>query len=98
MGRFALTAFLLNIGMKTEDVINRYTTVSDFNEQLTRYQVEHIAGKRGGGVKYTPPNCETLQTHGLCIRKDELCKKVKHPLTYYFRKCRQKEAKRERNE
>jgi DNA primase large subunit len=90
MGRFALTSFLLNVGMDVKEVIDRFTTTSDFNEQLTRYQVEHIAGKRGAGTKYTSPNCETLQTHDLCVGKDELCKKVKHPLIYYLRKQRQK--------
>ncbi len=98
MGRFAVTSFLLNVGMDVKEVIDRFATTSDFNEQLTRYQVEHIAGKRGTGTKYTSPNCETLQTHGLCVGKDELCKKVKHPLNYYFRKQRQGSIKREKNE
>jgi DNA primase large subunit len=53
-----------------------------------RYQVEHIAGKRGSRQKYTPPNCGTMQTHGLCVNPDDLCATVRHPLSYYRKKAR----------
>jgi len=94
LGRFTLTSFLLNIGLSVEDVVKLFTSATDFDEKLTRYQVEHIAGKRGSGTKYTSPNCETLKTHGLCPGMDELCRMVKHPLTYYRRKLRQTKAGR----
>lgn len=90
IGRFALTSFLLNTGMTTEDVINLFRQATDFNERMTRYQVEHIAGIKGSRTRYTPPKCQTLQTHGICHTKDETCKKMKHPLAYYRRKIRQK--------
>jgi DNA primase large subunit len=86
VGRFALTSFLLNIGMDVEGLIKLYTSISDFDEALTRYQVEHIAGQRGSGTKYTPPNCDSLKTYNLCLKPDDLCRSVKHPLTYYRRK------------
>lgn len=88
VGRFTLTSFLLNVGMDSEELLKVYTSVSDFSEKLTRYQVEHIAGKKGSGTKYTPPRCDTLRTHGLCPGPDDLCMKVKHPLSYYRRKIR----------
>ena len=88
IGRFALTSFLTNTGMTTEDVINLFRTLPDFNERLTRYQVEHIAGRRGSRTKYIPPRCDTLQTHGVCHDKDELCREIRHPLAYYRRKLR----------
>lgn len=94
IGRFTLTSFLLNIGVSVEDVVKLFTSTTDFDANLTRYQVEHIAGKRGAGTKYTPPNCENLKTHGLCPGMDDLCKRVKHPLTYYRRKLRQTKAGR----
>jgi len=31
--------------------------------------------------------CDTLRTHGLCVESDELCKRVRHPLSYYNRKA-----------
>jgi DNA primase large subunit len=88
VGRFTLTSFLLNVGMTVDKLIEMYTSLSDFNQRLTRYQVEHIAGVRGSGVKYTPPSCDTLRTHGLCPGPDEVCERVKHPLSYYRRKIR----------
>ncbi len=47
MGRFALAAFLLNIGTSEEDLLKMFTAFSDFDERIARYQVEHIAGRRG---------------------------------------------------
>ncbi len=83
--RFTLTAFLLNVGLKPEDVAQIFRSVSDFDEEKTRYQIEHIAGVRGSGIKYTPPKCSILKTYGICVNQDELCNKIRHPLTYYKR-------------
>jgi DNA primase large subunit len=88
IGRFALTSFLLNVGMSVDDVVKLFSSLSDFDEKMTRYQVEHIAGKRGSRTKYTSPNCDTLRTHGLCLGPDEICRGVRHPLTYYRRKLK----------
>lgn len=83
MERFTLTSFLLNIGMPTEKVSDIYKSFSDYNERLTLYQIEHIAGERGSGTRYTPPQCSILQTHGVCKNRDDLCRRVYHPLKYY---------------
>jgi DNA primase large subunit len=88
MERFGLTSFLVNIGMPIEDMIQLYTSVSDFDESLTRYQIEHIAGLKGNKTKYTPPTCATLRTHSICRNMDNICKQVKHPLNYYRIKFR----------
>lgn len=88
MGRFTLTSFLVNVGVGEEDIIKTFKATTDFDEKKTRYQVEHIAGRRGSKRKYTPPRCETLKTHGVCVNPDELCRQIKHPLTYYRRKVR----------
>jgi DNA primase large subunit len=84
--RFTITSFLLTIGMSSEKVAEVFKTSSDYNARLTRYQVEHIAGSKGSGTRYTPPSCSTLQTHGVCTSTDELCRRVHHPLNYYLRK------------
>ncbi|TET27756.1 MAG: DNA primase regulatory subunit PriL, partial [Candidatus Bathyarchaeum sp.] len=86
IGRFALTSFMLSIGMTVEDVFKFFRSVSDFNERMTRYQVEHIAGTRGSGTKYTPPNCATLRTHGICISPEPECRGAVNPLVCYKRK------------
>ena len=90
MGRFTLTSFLVNIGMSSEAIAEMYKTFSDYNERLTRYQIEHIAGERGSGTRYTCPQCSVLQTHGVCKNKDELCRKIFHPLKYYLNKQKRK--------
>lgn len=88
IGRFTLTSFLVNIGMPSEKVIELFRSVSDFNERMTRYQVEHIAGEKGSRTRYAPPRCSTLKTHGVCINPDQLCQRVHHPLNYYRRRLR----------
>jgi DNA primase large subunit len=80
-GRFALTAFLHNIGMNTQDIINLYCRAPDFDINRTMYQVEHISGR--GGTEYTAPSCAAMRTTGVCVKKDLLCEKISHPLSYY---------------
>jgi DNA primase large subunit len=86
IGRFALTSFLINIGMPLEDVVDCFRSASDFNERMTRYQAEHIGGGRGSRTKYVPPKCETLRTHGVCPGMDTECRTIRHPLKYYQKK------------
>ncbi|HVP26081.1 MAG TPA: DNA primase large subunit PriL [Candidatus Bathyarchaeia archaeon] len=88
IGRFTLTSFLINIGMPSETVIELFKSFSDFNERMTRYQVEHIAGTKGSRTMYIPPKCDTLKTHGVCTNPNESCKRIYHPLGYYRRKTR----------
>ncbi|HEX9612007.1 MAG TPA: DNA primase large subunit PriL [Candidatus Bathyarchaeia archaeon] len=100
MGRFTLASFLLNIGAGEEDVVKLFKPATDFSERMTRYQVEHIGGKRGGRTKYTCPMCTTLKTHGVCYKPDEICETIRNPLSYYKAKSRtltNKGPKRESN-
>jgi DNA primase large subunit len=89
IGRFTLTSFLINVGMPLENVIELFKNFSDYNERMTRYQVEHIAGERGSRTRYIPPKCDTLKTHGVCTNPDRLCETVHHPLAYYRIKSKQ---------
>ncbi len=86
--RFTLTSFLLNTGMSVENVVECFRPSSDFSEKMTRYQVEHIAGGRGGRERYVPPKCDTLRTHGICPGGDEICERAWRPLRYYQKKIR----------
>lgn len=96
-GRFALAAFLHRVGADFETIVDAYRGAPDFDESITRYQVEHIT-QRDGGAGYSPPECETLRSHGLCFRdgdpaspaardhgRDPLCYEtfLRHPLQYY---------------
>ncbi|MEM2994581.1 MAG: DNA primase large subunit PriL [Candidatus Bathyarchaeia archaeon] len=88
IGRFTLTSFLINVGMPSENLIELFKNFSDYNERMTRYQVEHIAGERGSRTRYMPPRCDTLKTHSVCINPDVLCQNIRHPLAYYRRKIK----------
>ena len=80
-GRFLLTTYLVNIGGSVEEIMSLYSRSPDFNERITKYQVEHIAGLRGGRVKYTCPSCRTLVTHSFCFRIKE-CNEIRNPLQF----------------
>ncbi len=84
MGRFALTAFLHTIGLDVTQIVEVYQRAPDFDIQKTLYQVEHISGR--SGTEYTPPSCATMETNGLCVRRDTLCERIGGPLGYYRKK------------
>ncbi len=84
--RFALVSFLLQINMTPEQVISLFNTSPDFDPERTRYQVDHIAG--ASGTKYRPPSCATMATYGNCPGEDDLCRRIKHPLSYYERRLK----------
>jgi len=88
VGRFTLVTFLNAIGMPLEEILKIFSNSPDFNEEKTRYQIEHITGRISGTI-YSVPKCSTIRTWGLC-EPDELCKKVNHPLFYYRIKRRKK--------
>ena len=90
-GRFAIVAFLHNIGMNPAQVMEIFARAPDFDPEKTRYQVEHISGR--GGTEYTAPSCATLRTTGFCVNRDSTCERVNHPLTYYRIKKRQERGK-----
>jgi DNA primase large subunit len=85
--RFALTSFLLQINMPTDQVIQLFNTSPDFDQEKTSYQVLHIAGN--SGTKYKPPSCATMATYGNCPGEDDLCRRIRHPLSYYERRMKQ---------
>ena len=84
IGRFALVAFLNSLNLSTEDILTLFSKAPDFNEERTRYQIEHILGKTGA-TSYKAPGCEKLKTYGLCPSEeiDEVCKKSYSPTSYY---------------
>jgi DNA primase large subunit len=85
--RFAITSFLLNVGLGVEEVISLFRSAPDFSEEKTRYQVEHIAGAKG--TEYDCPACDTMKTYNNCYAD---CKTY-HPISYYERCMRQRTYK-----
>jgi len=90
MGRFALVSFLNSLKLNTNDILKLFSTAPDYEEERTRYQVEHITGTISS-TTYRPPGCEKMRTYGICPveEMDDLCKKKRHPLSYYRAKWRQ---------
>ncbi|MCC4769701.1 DNA primase regulatory subunit PriL [Methanosarcina sp. DH2] len=82
--RFAMTSFLLSVGMSVDEILNLFNISPDFDAEKTLYQIEHIAGATGN--TYKPPACDTMRTYGNCVGKDRLCEKISHPLGYYEKK------------
>jgi DNA primase large subunit len=82
-GLFALAAYMSNRGYEVKEIVDVLRVRSDFDERIARYQVEHIAGQRGSHVKYRPPSCQSMKTHGLCIEDGKHCpNNIKNPLQY----------------
>lgn len=88
-GRFALVSFLHRLGMNSDEVLETFSTAPDFDEGKSRYQIQHITGEISG-TEYTPPECSTMKSYGICFEPDSLCKFewMTHPLTYYKAKGR----------
>jgi DNA primase large subunit len=84
--RFALTSFLLQVNMTPAEVVALFQRSPDFDPERTRYQVEHIAG--ASGTRYKPPTCATMMTYGNCPGEDQLCRRIRHPLSYYEARMR----------
>ena len=84
--RFLIATFLLNIGLEVDQVVELFSSAPDFNEKVTRYQVEHLAGLRGGRKKYSPYSCDKLKALGVCPILDRC--DGRNPLSVYYRNLR----------
>ena len=84
-GRFAMVSFLHAIGMNSDQILTFFSQSPDFDESKSSYQIKHITGELNGTDGYTPPECSTMKTNGICFEPDNLCgnEKVNHPLTYF---------------
>ncbi|MDR0508506.1 MAG: DNA primase large subunit PriL [Candidatus Methanoplasma sp.] len=81
--RFALVSYLNALGLSYEQIIGLFAQSPDFDESKSSYQIKHITGEERGGEGYTPPECATMKTNGICFDPDFLCAKINHPLSYY---------------
>jgi DNA primase large subunit len=93
--RLFLVYFLLTIGKTVDEVLDLFRNQPDYNEKITKYQVEFAAGKHGKQTQYKPHNCVTLESISVCKKNDSiygsnLCinpkTPFKNPLTLYRRK------------
>ncbi len=94
MGRFAIVSFLHHIGMNNEEIYRVFGDVPDFAADVTKYQIEHITGTTSA-TEYTPPECSTMKSYGICPGPDRICLRIRHPLSYYRIKGRETRPKGE---
>lgn len=80
-GRFMLATFLLSKGQSVEEIAPLFKNAPDYNERVTLYQLNHLAGMSGSGTRYSCPSCEKLKTQNLCFAIPE-CDNIINPLQF----------------
>ncbi len=65
--RVLLATYMLSIGKDIDSIVELFHGAPDFSEKVTRYQIEHLAGKKGSGIRYFVPSCEKLRNENLCF-------------------------------
>ncbi len=91
--RIALVLWLKWTGYPVETVIDFFRKYAkDYKEQVTRYQVEYLYGKRGSRKVWLMYSCRKMQEYGLCLR----CGWNGNPITYTYTRAIVKADVRER--
>lgn len=80
-GRFMLATFLLSKGQTIQQIAPLFKNAPDYNERVTLYQLNHLAGTSGSGTQYSCPSCEKLKTQSLCFATSE-CDNIINPLQF----------------
>ena len=80
-GRFMLATFLLSRGQSVDQIAPLFKNAPDYNEKITLYQLNHLAGTSGSGTKYSCPSCEKLKSQNLCFAIPE-CDNIINPLQF----------------
>ncbi|MFB5619212.1 MAG: DNA primase [Candidatus Nitrosomaritimum aestuariumsis] len=80
-GRFMLATFLLSKGQSVQQIAPLFKNAPDYNERVTLYQLNHLAGTSGAGTQYSCPSCEKLKTQNLCFATSE-CDNIINPLQF----------------
>ena len=78
-GRFMLATYLLAKGQTIDQIAPLFKNAPDYNERVTRYQIEHIAGISGSRTKYSCPSCDKLKSENLCFEIPE-CNGIINPV------------------
>ncbi len=79
--RLMLATYMLAIGKPTDEIVEMFKNAPDFNERITRYQVEHLAGSKGSRTKYSVPSCDKLRTENLCFATKD-CDGIINPIQF----------------
>ncbi len=87
--RVMLATYMLAVGKSTDEIVEVFRSAPDFNERITRYQVEHLSGAKGSRTRYSVPSCDKLRTENLCFATAE-CAGIINPVQF-GRRFRKKE-------
>lgn len=79
--RVMLATYMLAIGKNIEEIVSLFKTAPDYDERVSRYQVEHLAGERGSRVRYLVPSCTKLRNDGLCFATSQ-CEGLINPVQF----------------
>jgi len=79
-GRFMLATYLLAKGQQVEEIAPLFKNAPDYNEKVTLYQLNHLAGKNST-TKYACPSCEKLKSQNLCFAIPE-CDNIINPIQF----------------
>ena len=79
--RFLLATYMLVIGKSVDEICMLFETAPDYNDRITRYQVEHLAGIKGSRTKYISPSCKKVASDKNCYRTDE-CNGIINPIQF----------------
>ena len=80
-GRFMLATFLLGRGQPIDKIALLFKNAPDYNEKVTRYQINQIAGETGSNTKYSCPSCEKIKSNDLCFAIPE-CDNIINPIQF----------------
>ena len=80
-GRFMLATFLLAKNKSVQEIAPLFKNAPDYNERVTLYQLNHLAGTSGSGTHYSCPSCEKLKTQNLCFAIPE-CDNIINPIQF----------------
>lgn len=79
--RVLLATYMLAIEKPVEEIVALFKNAPDYNEKITRYQIEHLAGIKGSHTKYSVPSCDKLQNESLCFATEE-CSGIINPIQF----------------
>ncbi len=80
-GRFMLGTYLLSIGQTVSQIAPLFKNAPDYNEKVTLYQLNHLAGNSGSGTEYKCPSCEKVKSKDLCFATSD-CDGIINPLQF----------------
>ena len=80
-GRFLIATFLLSRGKSINEIAPIFKNAPDYNEKITLYQLNHLAGMSGNATKYSCPSCAKIKTQNLCFSVPD-CDSITNPIQF----------------